>query len=247
MNLVVAMTAYRRPVHTARAIRALEIADRCASLCVLIDKFGDGEIQKDLRTIVNFTGNSLSCYCKMETERIGLWQRENVQYCAYQAAMEWNPVTEAILGIEDDCVLSPDAMALCRWFLELPERDDYLFLNLANCNRPEDCLGRELDVVESPRIVSPWAWCFTRRAWEEKIKPQWNHLTGEGGAPKGWDWSLSDSMEKNGWKSLMPVLPRAKNIGRDLGENGGAGLFDETLAKAAVSDGTFGTDFRLVK
>lgn len=239
MNLVCAMTAYRRPEHTARAIRSL----LGEYVHVFVDRFNDDPtMQGQIIKVIECQDVSPLTYT-VASYHVGLWATKNAHFQCIEGLREvvaW----EALLMIEDDCVLSPDAISLCRWFLSLPNREEYLFLNLANCNRPSACLGRELDVVESTRIESPWAWCFTREAWESKIRPIWNSKKVN---PRGFDWSLTYHMALNQWKSLMPVLPRAKNIGRELGENGGAEIFDSTLAIAAASDGTWGDEYRLVK
>lgn len=249
MNRIeITVTAYRRPKHLARCLIAQDIAQTvyCGESpdpWISIDHSEHaGEAEAVFSAARLYYGRRR---IRVNDPKFGLWPHENNALQTYDWAFHETDC-RAIVAIEDDCLLAPDALQLCSWFLD-NHTGEYLFLNLANCNQPTACLGRELDVVESTRIVSPWAWCFTRAAWESRIRPQWNHLAGEGGSPKGWDWSLSASMEQHGWKSLMPVLPRARNIGRDLGENGGAILFDETLAKAACSDGTWGDEFRLVQ
>lgn len=113
--------------------------------------------------------------------------------------------------VEDDTVLSPDALALADWFLAHPERDNYVLLNLfsrsTTCERP-------FDVVESARFTS-WGWAITREKWETIIKPEWNQKNTI--HPMGWDWSVGFTIQKHGLKTLHPVLSRVKNIGREGG------------------------------
>jgi hypothetical protein len=241
MNLAITMTAWRRPEYTLRALRAVNNVDQESSLPLygLVDRFEEQPFDSDRTFSV---GESTTGFWDQAAQHIGLWGKRNVQYLLYEKAFAAK-TTDAILAIEDDCILAPDSISLCHWFLSLPNCSDFLFLSLANCNRAETTNGRELEIVESVRLDSPWSWCFTRAAWQQ-IKPEWQRKTQK---PTGWDWSLTYSMAIHKWKALNPVLPRAKNIGRDFGANGGAGIFDETLALAAVSDGTWGNEYRIVR
>lgn len=235
VNLACTVTAQRRTVELRRCLNAL--GRFFMPIYVSVDG-GESE-SPDVYEIAQEVE-----YYRYNASPFGLWGNPNNASATYDWAFGSEDYN-AVIAIEDDCVLAPDALALCLWFLtDAQEQGYYMFLSLANCNRPDACLGRETDIVESTCIDSPWAWCFTRRMWEERLRPQWNWRKDP---PVGWDWSLSSSMEKHGWKSLCPVLPRAKNIGRDLGANGGAEIFDQTLALAAFSDGSWGNDYRIVK
>lgn len=232
MSAAITITAWRR---TAEFKRALESAIRSDLPLLSAVDAGEPETQA-----VYDIATEYCCVVFRQNPPLGLWGNPNCASNLYDTAFYRG--YGAVIAIEDDCVLSVDAVDLCFWFLN--KKHDYTFLSIANCNKPDVCLGRELDVVESNRIDSPWAWCFTRRMWETRLRPQWNWRTEP---PVGWDWSLTSSMEKYGWKALCPVLPRAKNIGRELGANGGREIFDQTLALAAFSDGSWGNDFRIVK
>ncbi len=241
--LEITVTARRRPIELARCLRAIDTASvkalgEATIPHVSIDESDDEDETRACIAVVRemIPSNRIA----VNRPKLGLWPYKNNAYATYDWVFAGG--AQAVLAVEDDCLLSPDALQLCYWFLALPNCSDYLFLNLANCNRPEQTAGRELVCVESTRIESPWAWCFTRAAWERRIEPGWQCKQLP---PRGWDWSLSYRMAVMGWKSLTPVLPRARNIGRSLGENGGALLFDETLAQAAWSDGTWGDEYVL--
>lgn len=251
MNYAVTITAWRRPESLARVLRALKMSgwNHDGPVCLSIDYYDD-ESCRAIRDCVDYhfpISRSGGIFCQINHPPFGLWEQKNNHFHAYELAFSATRA-DAILALEDDAVISLDALSLLDWFFHIQRFESvsaagYLFLSLGNENRYDDVLGKELDVIETPKITSPWAWAFTREAWETKIKPYWQCKQKE---PVGWDWSLSAAMAVNQWKGLVPVLSRAKNIGRELGANGGAEWWDQHLKHAAFSDGTFGTDYRLV-
>lgn len=134
------------------------------------------------------------------------------------------------VAIEDDAVLSPDALELADWFYALPERDEY-----ALCS-----LGRVACAPEDPRRVdeccglgTSWAYCFTQESWRW-MRERWNSKKAE---PLGWDWSLTYEMYRAKKKALIPALSRVYNIGREGGVNAYPEWWDENMRLAVVSSG----------
>lgn len=240
MNYAVTMTAWRRPHTVARALRALDIAGlQNCMLYVSIDYHDDESWKGIVQAVEQARFHGLvEKKWRVNNPPFGLWPRENNAYQTYEWA--FSEGADAVLALEDDCVLSVDALQMTEWFLAHFARK-YLFLSFANGNRCDDVLGKEMEVVESAMIDSPWAWAFSREAWE-KTKPWWNCKQLE---PKGWDWSLTTAMAINKWISLCPVMSRAKNIGRENGATGGLVYWDENLKHSAFSDGTFGCDYKV--
>jgi hypothetical protein len=160
------------------------------------------------------------------------------------------------LHIEDDTVLSPDALDLCDWFYRLPERDDYVLLNLLAHSKPcRHCDGnfrivpddlcpycRPLDVLESSRFNS-WGWAITRGMWEKWLLPEWNAKNRT--HPMGWDWSVGLTIQRHGLKTLHPALSRVKNIGRENGTYETPEHWDSWAKGLVASPGGFGKDFRI--
>jgi hypothetical protein len=124
---------------------------------------------------------------------------------AFSAGSDFN------LHVEDDTVLSPDALELCDWFYRYPKRDDYACLCLHSLSHDE---SHPLELVEASTFCA-WGWAITREMWERWFLPEW---CAKKHHPRGWDWSMSLTMQKHGLKCLHPVLSRVKNIGRDQGE-----------------------------
>lgn len=231
MNLAVTMTACRRPQHAADAVRSVREAGYIGKIVISIDA---GECSREVEAKLHEVEGTDIQY---NDPPIGLWANKNNAYHVYERALR-DPSVDAILAIEDDCVLSPDAIDLCHWFLD-NATDRYKFLSLAS-NIPNEG-GRPLDLWEMTLIASPWAWCFTRESWVE-IRQGWNCKTL---APTGWDWSLIYRMAVQHWKSLAPALPRARNTGGTGSSTGAEQWWREHLRDAAFSDRHYGTDFRI--
>jgi hypothetical protein len=136
--------------------------------------------------------------------------------------------------LEDDALLTPDALELAYGYYSWPRRDDYLFMSIGD---PKYAKGPATDeeyaqLVEERYGIYTSAWCFTKDSWT-KMRSVWNHPMR---TQLGWDWSLSTSMHSNGWKSIYPVVSRARNIGR-VGVHAYAEWFDQNVAPARCSDG----------
>jgi hypothetical protein len=122
------------------------------------------------------------------------------------------------VAIEDDAVLSPDALELALWFYERHAgAGRYSFLNL--CDHYEyRGEGRNKGAVpdrpellaETSNLSAPFAWCLPRREWGF-VKANWN---ANSRTIPGWDWSLRFAMRMESKVALTPVLSRCQNIGR---------------------------------
>lgn len=143
-----------------------------------------------------------------------------------------------IVAIEDDVLPSPDALELCDWFHDLPEKSQYACLNLyAHGNRDQ---ANPLAIAEVMRFC-PWGWALTRDKWNRLFRPAWMC------DPRGWDFSIARAIEYGAHKVLMPLLSRTTNIGREGGTNMTAGHWDEHFAGLVASDGTHGTAYEIVQ
>jgi len=149
-----------------------------------------------------------------------------------------------LVMLEDDAVLTPDALELASGFYGWPRRDDYLFMSIGDPKyskvAPEESEYEQL--VEERYSIYTSAWCFTRGSWEKMLET-WNRPLS---TQLGWDWSLSTSMHENGWKSMYPLVSRARNVGR-VGVHAYAEWFDQNVAPARYSDGRQITGIRVKK
>lgn len=208
----ISMTAYKRPAYEREVLLSLEKAKRPG--------WGWFRMNRD----------SFDC------ERLGVDANTlKAVSRAFEAGSDFN------LHIEDDTVLSPDAIDLCDWFYSSPQRDDYVLLSLHSMSH-EDAFARPLALYEAARFC-PWGWAITRAMWERWILPEWGgkHRVD----PKGWDWSVDLTVQRHGLKVLKPSLSRTRNIGRDGGTYETPGHWDEWTKGLTVSAGGYGTAFEI--
>jgi hypothetical protein len=123
------------------------------------------------------------------------------------------------VAIEDDALLSPDALELALWFAENHGTGEgrYQFLNLCDHYQYRGQGKNRNDVPEDASLVaetgdlsSPFAWCLPKRSWPF-VKRHWNKNQR---SISGWDWSIRFGMRMEGVVALTPVLSRCRNVGR---------------------------------
>lgn len=144
---------------------------------------------------------------------------------------EFIGAVDAVLVVEEDVILAPDALQLCDWFLTHPERDNYACLLLhAFSEQPQDPVAMQ----ECMRFC-PWGWLVTHEMWERWFKPNWNCKKVP---PFGWDWALGYIIQKHGLKSLRPRMSRVRNIGREGGVYETPEHYDSFHGRNLVHDGS---------
>lgn len=112
--------------------------------------------------------------------------------------------SEFNIYLEDDVVLSPDAIELCEWYRQRPDLHTGMCLNLYNPD--ESDASRPVEVVKGKRFSS-LNYATTRDQWRKHFEPNWykNRL--------GWDYSIVDTLNQPGMFNTMPALSRSHHIG----------------------------------
>lgn len=119
--------------------------------------------------------------------------------------------TDAIVAIEEDTIVAPDAFRFAAWALQ---QKNFQFVNLARGPRISwDGYFDDKSVHEDYELRSPYGWAFNHEFWKQ-IEPFWN---GKIRAPYGWDWQLTHLCYRNGWRCLTPEVARVYNTGREGG------------------------------
>lgn len=151
----------------------------------------------------------------------------------YDSLLAKDKPSEFIVALEDDVILSPDALELADWYYAVGQRDEYLYMSLGDPHyRKEAPAAESYCEIHECRSIYTSAWCFTRAAWEQ-MRPHWNRPLK---TQLGWDWSLSFAMNEHGWKSIYPLVSRAHNIGRE-GVHSYPEFFDTNIGPTVFSDG----------
>lgn len=112
----------------------------------------------------------------------------------------------AVLYLEDDVILAPDAVRLATWYFQHPERNNYLCLNLYNENSQADADPTTLVASNKFKALAVG---ITREQWEKYFKDGWHK------DPQGWDWSMIAIAKEV--PVLTPCISRSHHIGREHG------------------------------
>src|ERR1017187_161913 len=128
-TLGITITACRRADCIQKSIQAVRATGYDMPIHVSIDYVGP-----ESRDVVESAHQDPLALIQVHNPPKGLWQVQNNPYTAYEWAFAQRDcrggrMFDAILAIEDDCVLSPDAIELCQWYLESGAAESYLFLS----------------------------------------------------------------------------------------------------------------------
>ncbi len=142
---------------------------------------------------------------------------------AFESGSDFN------VALEDDLLLSPDALDLANWFSELPQSADYFCLNLFHYGSNPELPS---EVVESNHFA-PLGWAASAKMWRELIEPNW--LSDK----RGWDFSVNQVLlQEKKLKLLRPSLGRANHVGREGGVHCSPAFHDQVFSKLVISDGS---------
>lgn len=131
--------------------------------------------------------------------------------------------SEGILHLEDDIVLSPDAIELCDWYLSRARPEE---AGIALCRKDDN-----LNDPSRPNSIAAnnacfgllgQGYCFNRKQFEDFVKPSW-FLGREEWGGGVWDWTLAALAMENNRPILRPHLSRSRHIGA-FGQNTVSGL-----------------------
>lgn len=114
-----------------------------------------------------------------------------------------------LVHIEDDTVLSADALVLASWWFALPETRRSRWLNLFSRSTPEKIAAGPEDPgwgeVHQDHLFCPWGWCCTA----ENFLNFQRHFTGDG----TWDTCLHHWLRLSRQNGDAPEWSRVSNIG----------------------------------
>jgi hypothetical protein len=247
MKKTITLPVWDRPEYTEKVLKSLEKTNtKGYELLIGIEPGCD----KVLEIAEKFAGRKiLPTKIILNKERKGIdYNNLNLYEEAFNSGSAFN------IAIEDDIVISKDALDLANWFLKYKNNKDYLLLNFFN---------KSFDykmplVLKETNSFCPWGFCFTKGSYEKWIKPNWMYHPfnlnlilhkvsgGKVGKNIGWDCSVFKILIKNNLKTLTPVLSRSKNIGRKNGYHCTPELFDKQFPKNLVcSKGSYGKKFKV--
>lgn len=153
-------------------------------------------------------------------------------------------VSDRIIHLEEDVIVSPDALRYCEWALDKYESDKSVFsVGMFNRNNdPHDLDGFDSDGIEhtilaesivrrNPRF-SCWGWATWRDRWQGM----------EAGWPTQGDqelsWDVAMDKLRGDRVEIVPEVSRSINIGKEGGTHNydGSGMLNFWMENRSVSD-----------
>lgn len=162
---------------------------------------------------------------------------------------------DSVLMLEDDGVLSPDALRLVDWFMfagdagtlpHSPEQYISFSLSAHGWQKDNPQLVAPQNMIELNLLGCPFAYAVRKEMWPF-IHKNWCIKEYH---PCGWSWSMTYAARFAGLISVSPTLSRVRNIGRELGVNESPVSWDLSQGpktSLTYSDGSFSKEFNFVK
>ena len=113
---------------------------------------------------------------------------------------------EGVLYLEDDVILSPDAVELALHYANSEEAERHRCLCLYNTSSLSRSEPAVVEVNQSIRRFAPLGFFATSKHWREFFRMIWNT------SKEGWDFSVAESGDAN--RVVVPKVSRSHHIGR---------------------------------
>jgi hypothetical protein len=140
---------------------------------------------------------------------------------------------EALVYLDDDMLLSPDAIELCDWFLSKPElHDTSRSAGLCLCRKDDNNPTRDTSIATNDGWMGlvGQGYCYTSAMWFQFIKRVWwtwePHFGGD-----SYDWAIGHKAKDTNRKIYRPRLSRSQHMASE-GHHGAGEQFP-----AFISDG----------
>lgn len=200
MKKTITIAAYNRPSNLARLLDSLKgqlTSLEDYDLFIRIDVGGKNfEEVRDLAKSVNFISTTVGY--PLTNQGINRNTYETMWWAFEVVKADFN------LYLEDDLLLSPDALSLAEWYIQQDLEDVAAgcLCNLAGSLNPEK--------VILARAFIGWGFVMSRDQWHTYAKPVW--LSGKG----MWDNRLANAIRATGPEihNMLPELSRITNTGR---------------------------------
>jgi hypothetical protein len=210
MTRTVTICAYNRPIYLDQVIgslrRALSLASwRPDKIVVGVDP--GGQWQNDVVNIAAQAPAPVEVIVWPEHLGVSEAPRRLLQYVFSELESAFN------LHLEDDTVISPDALNLVDWYernLDAFWARGLLCLTLHSPSSTHE----NKDVVYRRSDFGVWGWAMDFFRWRGYLSQWWNHRRYE---PLGWDYSATDMLHRCNLQVAAPALSRVCNIGREGG------------------------------
>lgn len=193
----------------------------------------NAEPNKDVIDVINeidFIETSLI----VNSERLGVRHNPfNVLDRAFEDGAEF------VFHIEDDLILSPDALDLANWYYDTFKDNPTTHINYgmftyeSDPDRPED-----INVIVDKFVGL--GWCTFSDNWYNYFQPNWfnDEINKVVWGPNtwGWDWSIAAIAKTQHLTSLQPLCGRSNHIGRSGGTYCAPAFHDQTFPQIVINN-----------
>lgn len=211
MSYSISISAFQRPDYLRRAVAALKDCDGISGWAVYaaIDRGPKSEECRDV--ILQAFPNARAV---IQNQHVGIGR--NVLSAVLRSFLDC--ATKFNLHIEEDVVVSPDALRLCQHVV--PSLSPICFLN-----RRHETTDEDPSKLEGWKDFSPLGWCASRGMFFQVLFPAWEL------DQTIWDKRIHGAMRSAGIMGYRPRYSRSLNIGREGGTNDTPEYFDEHWSK----------------
>lgn len=214
MKINIAISAYNRPEYSQRSLAAILGAKGFSrnkfNIFCAIDCYADGSFNQEVFNVYYSCGISPIVATKK-------------QGCNYtvKAALElaWRDEPDFVLMVEDDIVISDDALEYIEWAAKKYKEDNSVrTIGLWGHDKIPSLPISEKDhgKVMRQNHFTCWGWGTWKDRWEEMLAT-WT--TGSDHEKTSWDVVMSGCL--NGRDEILPTIPRAYNCGEENGTHRG--------------------------
>lgn len=233
--MIVSLTAYDRPEYLTETLYALQQARKhIAEGVILVARVEPSPVAEDVRDLIEgWRVHPRGTYVTINERRLGL-QHNTFEALSDAWAVAERMKEDFVLHLEDDFVLSPDALAMHAWMRDTYRRDaNVFFTGSYGCRTADEVKpGWETKVYRGTSF-SCRAWGHWRDVWDNELRAEWPH--GEGivkdGLPAEWAWFVNERVMDGRKEQVLPELSRVMHIGiegehstPELHRNGWEGL-----------------------
>lgn len=225
MNLAMTMTAFRRPDYLKTVLTSLQENSGIENYVL---HFGVEPVDQEVIDTCKSV-QFMRTHVTVNQTRLGVLRNP-----FELLRRTFDTGVDGVLYLEDDVVLSQDAVEMATWFFNNPTANDYICLNLYNHDSNSSADPTCLFAGEK---FSALGIGITRHQWKTHFEPNWES------DKRGWDYSITNLIS-TGKKVLQPRYSRSHHIGRERGVHYRAALHDHLYIHNAMWNGHV-TDFKI--